>query len=87
MAYVLFAWGLRRLPAATVSTLTLGEPLTATLLGILLLGERLPPVAIVGLVVLAVGLTVLIAPWRRRREPDAAEPAVPAEPLPAVAGR
>jgi DME family drug/metabolite transporter len=71
VAYLLFAWGLRRLPAATVSTLTLGEPLTATLLGILLLGERLPPVAIVGLVVLAAGLTILIAPWRRRRTADA----------------
>jgi drug/metabolite transporter, DME family len=80
VAYLLFAWGLRRLPAATVSTLTLGEPLTATLLGILLLGERLPPVAIVGLVVLAAGLTILIAPWRRKRTED---PAV----LPAAAGR
>jgi drug/metabolite transporter, DME family len=80
VAYLLFAWGLRRLPAATVSTLTLGEPLTATLLGILLLGERLPPVAIVGLVVLAAGLTILIAPWRRKRTADAAV-------LPAAAGR
>jgi drug/metabolite transporter, DME family len=80
VAYLLFAWGLRRLPAATVSTLTLGEPLTATLLGILLLGERLPPVAIVGLVVLAAGLTILIAPWRRKRTEDAAV-------LPAAAGR
>lgn len=80
VAYLLFAWGLRRLPAATVSTLTLGEPLTATLLGILLLGERLPPMAIVGLVVLAAGLTILIAPWRRRHTADAAV-------LPAAAGR
>jgi drug/metabolite transporter, DME family len=87
VAYLLFAWGLRRLPAATVSTLTLGEPLTATLLGILLLGERLPPLAIVGLVVLAAGLTVLIAPWRRTREPDAGASAVPADPLPAATGR
>ncbi|WP_346232746.1 DMT family transporter [Parafrigoribacterium mesophilum] len=71
VAYLLFAWGLRRLPAATVSTLTLGEPLTATLLGLLLLGERLPPMAVAGLVVLAAGLTILIAPWRRRRNADA----------------
>ncbi|MEO7007492.1 MAG: EamA family transporter [Terrimesophilobacter sp.] len=80
VAYLFFAWGLRRLPAATVSTLTLGEPLTATLLGILLLGERLPPVAIIGLVVLAAGLTILIAPWRRKRDTDAAV-------LPAAADR
>ena len=69
-AYLFFGWGLRRLAAATVSTLTLGEPLTATLLGLLLLGERLPPVAIIGLIVLTAGLTILIAPWRRRRTAD-----------------
>ena len=74
VAYLFFGWGLRRLPAATVSTLTLGEPLTATLLGLLLLGERLPPVAIIGLVILAAGLTILIAPWRRRRPADAVVP-------------
>ena len=87
VAYLLFAWGLRRLPAATVSTLTLGEPLTATLLGILLLGERLPPVAIVGLVVLAAGLTILIAPWRRQRTADAGAQATSVDTLPNVGGR
>src|SRR5690554_5929867 len=41
VAYVLFARGLIGLSAATVSTLTLAEPLTATLLGILVLNETL----------------------------------------------
>ena len=65
LAYVLFARGLAKLQPATVSTLTLGEPLTATLLGILVLHETLAPSAAVGLVVLAAG--ILILGWPRRR--------------------
>ncbi|BDZ63984.1 DMT family transporter [Agromyces mangrovi Wang et al. 2018] len=66
LAYLLFAAGLRHLTAATVSTLTLAEPLTATLLGLFVLGERLPVGAAIGLAVLAAGLTILALPVRRR---------------------
>jgi len=66
VAYLLFGWGLARLPASTVSTLTLTEPLTATLLGTLVLGETLTAPAAAGLAVLAVGLMVLAGPRRRR---------------------
>jgi DME family drug/metabolite transporter len=59
VAYVLFAAGLRALPASTVSTLTLVEPLTASVLGVALLGERLSVAGWVGLVVLIGGVTVL----------------------------
>lgn len=59
VAYALFAAGLRALPATTVSTLTLVEPLTACVLGVALLGERLSAVGWVGLVVLLGGVTVL----------------------------
>lgn len=68
LAYVLFAQGLRRLTAATVSTLTLAEPLTATLLGVLVLRESLGAGAVIGLVVLGVGLAILaLAPNRSGR--------------------
>ena len=63
-AYLLFARGLIGLSAATVSTLTLAEPLTATLLGILLLGEHLSSSAVVGVIVLALGLVLLVLPRR-----------------------
>ncbi|MCS5719115.1 DMT family transporter [Herbiconiux sp. CPCC 205763] len=69
VAYLLFGWGLGRLRASTVSTLTLAEPLTATLLGTLVLGEVLPGLAVVGLVVLAAGLVILAVPWRGRSNP------------------
>lgn len=66
VAYLLFGWGLARLPATTVATLTLAEPLCATVLGVGLLGERLPATSAVGLLVLAAGLVVLTVPSRRR---------------------
>ncbi|MDQ1123159.1 DMT family transporter [Microbacterium trichothecenolyticum] len=76
VAYLLFGWGLARLSAVTVSTLTLAEPLAATLLGLLVLREQLTPVSALGLALIAVGLAVVSAPSRRRQEvPDATAPA------------
>lgn len=59
VAYLLFGWGLARLPARTVATLTLGEPLGAALLGIVVLGERLSTTAVVGMAFLGGGLALL----------------------------
>lgn len=71
LAYVLFGYGLARLGAPTVATLTLAEPLTATVLGLAVLGERLSGSAVLGLVVLAAGLAVLAVAARVRRAPAA----------------
>jgi DME family drug/metabolite transporter len=59
LAYVLFARGLARLPAATVTTLVLAEPLVAALLGALVLGERLGVADVVGCGLVLAGLVVL----------------------------
>jgi DME family drug/metabolite transporter len=59
LAYVLFARGLRHLPAGEVATLTLAEPLTATALGALILDERPGTVALVGVALVLAGLAVL----------------------------
>ena len=69
VAYTLFTWGLERLTAGTAATLTLAEPLTASLLGILVLGERLSALAIVGLAVLAAGLILLARGAKSSRDP------------------
>lgn len=69
VAYVLFTWGLSGLTAATAATLTLGEPLTASILGITVLDERLSMLAIVGLIVLAAGLALLAWGSRAPRDP------------------
>ena len=67
LAYVLFARGLRHLPAGEVATLTLAEPLTATALGALVLAERPGAVALTGVVLVLAGLAVLAAPARTAR--------------------
>ncbi|MDR6176473.1 DME family drug/metabolite transporter [Nocardioides zeae] len=72
VAYLLFGWGLRRLEPTTVATLTLAEPLGATLLGLLVLQERLTGLASLGLVVLVLGLAILSLPQRRGRRLDVA---------------
>ena len=56
--YLLFARGLRRLPPATVGTLTLAEPLVAAVLGVAMLGERPGPASAVGGLLLVVGLAL-----------------------------
>lgn len=69
VAYTLFTWGLQRLTAATAATLTLAEPLTAGMLGVLLLGETLAGGAIIGILVLAAGLVPLAVFSRQPRDP------------------
>jgi DME family drug/metabolite transporter len=64
-AYALFAAALRTTPVATAVTLTLGEPLTAALLGVFVLHESLTPLAMAGVAFLLVGLVVLA--WSARR--------------------
>lgn len=66
VAYLLFGWGLKRLAPTTVATLTLAEPLAATLLGLIVLHEQLSPLSIAGLVVIAAGLALLSVPERKK---------------------
>jgi drug/metabolite transporter (DMT)-like permease len=63
MAGLAFVWGLRRMPAAHASTLTLLEPLVSIALGAAALGERLGLyTALGGALVLAGSLVVMIQP-------------------------
>lgn len=67
VAYVLFARGLRHVQAAEATTIVLAEPVTATLLGILILGERVQGLALAGAVLVLAGLLVLAIPRVRPR--------------------
>jgi drug/metabolite transporter, DME family len=58
-AYALYVRGLARLPSATAVTLALAEPLTATLLGVFVLGEYLATTAASGIALICVGLLLL----------------------------
>lgn len=59
LAYGLFFTGVRAVPAAVASIVTLLEPLTATVLAVALLGERLTPTALAGGVVMLGAVTAL----------------------------
>jgi DME family drug/metabolite transporter len=67
VAYLLFARGLKHLSAAETATLTLAEPLTAALLGVIVLAERLSAPALLGATLILGGLVVLAGPDVRRR--------------------
>ncbi|OMI34059.1 DMT family transporter [Streptomyces sparsogenes] len=67
LAYRLFGHGLRHTPASVATTLTLAEAAVAALLGITVLGERLPVVSWCGLAVLSLGLALLTVPGRPGR--------------------
>jgi drug/metabolite transporter, DME family len=58
-AYTLFARGLEGVDAPTATTLSLAEPLTAALLAVTVLGERLVGWSAVGAALLAGGLVVV----------------------------
>lgn len=60
LAYVLFAHGLATTPVATAATLSLAEPLTATLLGVAVLGERPGARAWAGAALVVAGLVLAV---------------------------
>ncbi len=60
LAYMLFSRGLVYTPSATAVTLTLAEPLTAGMLGVLVLKERITWLTALGIFLLVVGLLVLL---------------------------
>lgn len=59
LSYWLFARGLTRIPVSTATTLTLAEPLTAALLGLLVLHESLSFSATIGILSIFSGITLL----------------------------
>ena len=59
LAYALFGIGISHLPAGTVSTLTLFEPVTSTTIGVFVLGETMNPTGWIGCLVIIVALGLL----------------------------
>jgi drug/metabolite transporter, DME family len=74
LAYWLFARGLERVPVSSAVTLSLAEPMTAAVLGVIVVGERLSGTAWCGLLFILSGLFVLVVPtsiYRTRFKRDA----------------
>ena len=59
VAYLLFGIGMRTLRSSTATTITLLEPFIATLLAVLVVGERLAAVGWTGLALILIAVTVL----------------------------
>ncbi len=66
-AYLLFASGLQTTRSTTATTLSLGEPATAALLGVLVLGERPPAAGWLGFGLLLLALLAVAAEGRSNR--------------------
>lgn len=59
IAYLAYAFGLQSVAPNEAATLTLAEPVTATLFGVLLLSERSSLTTWVGVAIVAFGLLLL----------------------------
>jgi DME family drug/metabolite transporter len=63
LGYVLFGIGLARVTASTATTITIAEPAVATVLAVLVVGERLTTLGWAGLGMIALVLVLLaVAP-------------------------
>jgi len=62
LAYAFFIFGIARIGAATAVTVGLMEPLTASILGVALLGETVSAIGILGSVLILAGLVVVSRP-------------------------
>ncbi|HEY5674871.1 MAG TPA: DMT family transporter [Malonomonas sp.] len=66
LSYLLFAHGLQKIPVSTAVTLSLAEPMTAAMLGVLLLGEQLNSQAFSGIALIFAGLLLLVLKRKRK---------------------
>jgi len=64
LAYLLFGYALTRASASLVTLVTLLEPVFATILAVVLLGEVLPPIGWIGIGLLVSGVAVATVPRR-----------------------
>ena len=66
VAYILYLSGLQKVPSSSAVTLSLGEPLTAAILSVIIVGEVLSPVSWIGVFLLLGGILVLTVSGRKR---------------------
>ncbi len=67
VAYILFSAGLKRIPSSSAVTLSLAEPLTAAILSVIVVGERLDATSWIGIFLLLGGILVLTLSGRKMK--------------------
>ncbi|MGD9702542.1 MAG: DMT family transporter [Acidimicrobiia bacterium] len=70
VAYWLYGYGLRHVPVPKAVTLTLAEPVTAAMLGVVVLDERIAPLGWAGIALVLAGLALAARDPERRAEED-----------------
>lgn len=70
IAYLLFGFGLRHIRSSAATTITLLEPFVATLLAVIVVGERPEAVGWVGLALILIGVSVLVTARQRGNSRD-----------------
>lgn len=68
LAYIFYLAGLEKISSSSAVTLSLAEPLTASLLGVFLVGEILSPTSWIGVAMLLGGIIVLTLGGRKKVE-------------------
>ncbi|MCF2527086.1 EamA family transporter [Yinghuangia soli] len=71
VAYTLFGLGLRHTTASAATALTLGEPVAAAVLGIVVLGEHIAAVSWFGMALVLAGVTAMASPADSAAMPEA----------------
>ncbi|MDQ0428188.1 DME family drug/metabolite transporter [Planomicrobium stackebrandtii] len=66
LSYIWFSFGLKQIPSSSAVTLSLAEPLTAAILGVLVVGEELSVLSWIGVGLLLCGIIVLTMAKRRK---------------------
>lgn len=69
LSYILFSYGLKQIPSSSAVTLSLAEPLTAAVLGVLVVGEVLSGLSWIGVLLLLGGILVLTIGRRAKLSP------------------
>ncbi|WP_187977356.1 DMT family transporter [Mycetocola sp. JXN-3] len=64
LGYLLFGFGLARIPASTATMLTLSEPAIAAVLAVLIVGEHIGPPGWIGLGIIGLSLLAELVPRR-----------------------
>ncbi len=74
--YICFGIGLARIPASLATTITLIEPVIAALLAVLIVGERLPAIGWLGVVLVTLCLVLITAPCKSSTVESTQAPAI-----------
>ncbi|WP_424926877.1 DMT family transporter [Amaricoccus tamworthensis] len=69
LGYIAFGYGLARVQASTATVITLFEPVVAAVLAVLIVGERLPAMGWLGVVMVVGCLAIITLPSSIRRRP------------------